>query len=152
MNSHREKIEEVLKKHPRMVCLIQCLECEILFLTSIANKDRSDIRCPYGCRRRHSNKKSNQRSTSYYQTEQGKAKKKAINDKRDKSSHSKKAASQTRSLSDKVVFGYYRWLILVIQRIRMNPKDIRALIERARALWRQQGLDGINLMSIVPDG
>jgi len=41
-----------------------------------------NLRCPFGCREQHRRQRSCQRSTAYYRTEYGRAKKKALNARR----------------------------------------------------------------------
>jgi len=62
-----------------MPCLKRCRHCGIFFLTDYRNAGRCDIGCPFGCRNTHRKKCSTQRSTAYYQTPEGKIKKKQIN-------------------------------------------------------------------------
>jgi hypothetical protein len=40
------------------------------------------LRCPFGCRKHHRRQRSRQRSTAYYRTESGRAKKKRLNARR----------------------------------------------------------------------
>jgi hypothetical protein len=40
------------------------------------------LRCPFGCRQHHRQQQSNRRSTAFYQTEEGKAKKSELNQRR----------------------------------------------------------------------
>jgi hypothetical protein len=63
-------------------CLKKCLDCGVAFLTAPQNRDRVDLRCPFGCREQHRGKASAKRSTEYYQTPEGRIKKAAQNDRR----------------------------------------------------------------------
>lgn len=65
-------------------CLTRCRYCGIFFFTHRRNRRRRDLGCPFGCREAHGKRRSNQRSTAYYATPEGKFKKKLQNDKRRK--------------------------------------------------------------------
>jgi hypothetical protein len=56
-----------------------CLDCGIRFLASPQNAGREDLRCPFGCAKRHRAQQSNERVKAYRHTEVGKAKKDALN-------------------------------------------------------------------------
>jgi hypothetical protein len=59
-----------------------CLDCGIRFLAAPQNVGREDLRCPFGCAKRHRARQSNERVKAYRQTEAGKAKKDALNARR----------------------------------------------------------------------
>jgi len=63
-------------------CLKRCRHCTILFLTHPRNIGRNDIDCPFGCREARRKRKSTERSTAYYQTAEGKIKKRQQNARR----------------------------------------------------------------------
>lgn len=50
-----------------------------MFFTHPRNAGRHDLGCPFGCRKAHRRKNAIQRSTEYYQTKEGKQKKKYLN-------------------------------------------------------------------------
>jgi hypothetical protein len=56
-----------------------CVHCGIRFLTWPQNAGRRDLRCPFGCRQHQRRQSSNQRSAAYYQTDEGKEKKRRLN-------------------------------------------------------------------------
>jgi len=62
--------------------MTRCRDCRIFFLTHPRNTGRRDLRCPFGCRGAHRRQRSTERSIEYYNTEEGKAKKKLQNGKR----------------------------------------------------------------------
>ena len=62
--------------------LTRCRHCRIFFLTHPCNAGRCDLGCPFGCREANRKRRSNQRSTEYYDTAEGKIKKKLQNGKR----------------------------------------------------------------------
>jgi len=65
--------------------LTRCRHCRIFFLTHPCNVGRRDLGCPFGCREAHRRRRSIQRSTEYYETKEGKIKKKMLNGKRSQS-------------------------------------------------------------------
>jgi hypothetical protein len=60
----------------------RCRHCRIFFLTHPRNAGRRDLGCPFGCRDTHRKRRSTERSIEYYNTEEGKTKKKIQNGKR----------------------------------------------------------------------
>lgn len=73
-------IRSILKQKPHLKkYLTRCRHCQILFFTHPRNAGRSDLGCPFGCRKTHRQNNSNQRSTEYYRTKEGKEKKKHLN-------------------------------------------------------------------------
>jgi len=62
--------------------LKRCVHCGIEFLAAPQNANREDLRCPFGCAKRHRARQSNERVKAYRHTEVGKAKKDALNAKR----------------------------------------------------------------------
>jgi len=76
----------VVREHCHLKpCQKRCQQCNIIFLTDFRNAGRHDIDCPFGCRNAYRKKRSTQRSTAYYQTAEGKFKKKQLNARRRKS-------------------------------------------------------------------
>jgi hypothetical protein len=76
-------LRSVLLASPHLrQCLTRCKHCRIFFLTHPRNAGRSDLMCPFGCRQAHRKECSTKRSTEYYRTNEGKAKKKALNEQR----------------------------------------------------------------------
>jgi hypothetical protein len=72
-----------LQSHPELQgCVAYCTDCGIRFLTHPRNAGRRKLRCPFGCREHHRRQCSCRRSTAYYQTVAGKAKKKRLNGRR----------------------------------------------------------------------
>ena len=73
-------LRSLRKTHPSLrQWRSRCRHCRIFFLTYFRNAWRSDLYCPYGCREAHRKIASNKRSTAYYQSTEGKAKKRALN-------------------------------------------------------------------------
>lgn len=72
-----------MQSHPELCgCVVSCADCRIRFFTHARNAGRRDLRCPFGCRQHHRRERSCQRSTAYYRTAAGKAKKKRLNARR----------------------------------------------------------------------
>ena len=63
-----------------------CLDCGIRFLAAPQNAGREDLRCSFGCAKRHRAQQSNERVKAYRRTERGKEKKDALNARRYRSS------------------------------------------------------------------
>jgi hypothetical protein len=63
-------------------CDKHCLDCGIRFLSAPQNAGRSDLRCPFGCAKRHRARQSNERVKAYRRTVWGKQKKDALNARR----------------------------------------------------------------------
>ena len=63
-------------------CIKHCLDCGIRFLTAPQNAGREDLRCPFGCAKRHRARQSNERVKAYRRTKGGKRKKDALNARR----------------------------------------------------------------------
>lgn len=61
---------------------VRCAHCWIFFLTDPRNRGRSDLGCPFGCAEAHRRECSRQRSRAYYQSPEGKLKKRALNARR----------------------------------------------------------------------
>ena len=77
------KVRSVVREHSHLQpCLKRCRHCTILFLTHPRNIGRNDIACPFGCREVRRKRKSTERSTAYYQTDEGKIKKRQQNRRR----------------------------------------------------------------------
>lgn len=63
-------------------CDKHCLDCGIRFLSAPQNAGRADLRCPFGCAKRHRARQSNERVKAYRRTVWGKQKKDALNARR----------------------------------------------------------------------
>ncbi|MFW6170485.1 MAG: hypothetical protein ACODAD_08345 [Planctomycetota bacterium] len=63
-------------------CIKHCLDCGIRFLAAPQNAGREDLRCPFGCAKRHRARQSNERVKAYRRTKGGKRKKDALNARR----------------------------------------------------------------------
>jgi len=59
--------------------LTRCTHCHIFFISHPCNAGRTDLGCPFGCSQSHRQRQSTKRSSAYYQTDEGKDKKKRLN-------------------------------------------------------------------------
>lgn len=83
VRQYQSALDSVLESHPELRgCAVACVHCGIRFLTHPRNAGRENLRCPFGCRRRHRQQCSSQRSTAYYRTASGKRKKNRLNGRR----------------------------------------------------------------------
>ena len=80
VRQYQTALDSILQSCPAFQgCVVCCVGCGIRFLAHPRNAGRRDLRCPFGCREYHRQQRSCQRSTAYYQTAAGKAKKKRLN-------------------------------------------------------------------------
>ena len=76
-------LRSLLKTHPSLRhWRTRCRHCGLFFLTYFRNAWRTDLYCPFGCRKAHRQAASAQRSLAYYQNKEGKIKKQALNRRR----------------------------------------------------------------------
>ena len=76
-------LRSLLKSHPSLrQWRTRCRHCRLFFLTHPRNAGRQDLGCHFGCREAHGKAASNQRSVAYYQTDEGKKRKQALNRRR----------------------------------------------------------------------
>ncbi len=76
-------LDSLLESHTALrQCDKHCLDCGIRFLSAPQNAGRADLRCPFGCAKRHRARQSNERVKAYRRTVWGKQKKDALNARR----------------------------------------------------------------------
>lgn len=84
-------LRSLLRRQPqRRRCLTRCRHCRIFFLTDPRNtgrKDmprgkRQDLGCPFGCSEAYCKQQSTRRSVAYYQSKEGRDKKRDLNQRR----------------------------------------------------------------------
>jgi len=85
--------------------LTRCTHCRIFFICHPCNAGRTDLGCPFGCSEKHRKDGSTKRSTAYYQTPEGKEKKKQLNARaRNKANQTtvqqKEPSSQNKNISE----------------------------------------------------
>ena len=126
------KLRFVIREHPRLKpCLKRCRHCGIVFLTDFRNAGRWDIDCPFGCRNAHRKKRSAQRSTAYYQTSEGKFKKKLLNARRNSRGMPAPRAEQTLMVH----------LGVVTRLIEGRPVSLAEIVAMVKRMLRQHSLD-----------
>jgi hypothetical protein len=132
------KLRCVIKEHPRLKsCLKRCRHCGIVFLTDLRNAARCDIDCPFGCRNAYRKKRSTQRSTAYYQTAEGKFKKRQLNASRTSRGMPAPRADQTLMVHLRVAASL----------IEGRPVPLADIVAMVRRILRQHSLDnGENLV------
>lgn len=108
--------------------------------------------CPFGCREAHGKRSSNKRSTEYYQTPEGKGKKKIQNQKRNKVeapavNASEQAGSDLGLLEHRFgasMLGYLRMVISLIEGRRVSAAEILEMLARVlrqHSLVRRRRID-----------
>jgi len=150
-------LRSVLRAHPYLQrCLTRCRYCRIFFLTHPCNAGRKDLGCPFGCREAHGKRSSNQRSTEYYQTPEGKGKKKIQNQKRNKVEAPASAVNASEQAEDNLVrlehrigasmLGYLRMALSLIEGRRVSAAEILEMLARVlrqHSLIRRRRIDYI---------
>ena len=114
--------------------MTRCRDCRIFFLTHPRNAGRRDLRCPFGCRDAHRKRRSTERSIAYYNTEEGKTKKKIQNGKR-RQSEQRRGHADRREEPEPERDGI-RWDVGIVDYVRM----VTSLIE-GRPVSRQEILE-----------
>jgi hypothetical protein len=126
-------LRSVLRSHPPLrSCLCRCCECRIFFLTHPRNAGRRDLRCPFGCREMHRRRSSTHRSVAYYQTPEGKQKKKLQNGKRGREADPGRQPREGQGMHfDADLVRYLAMVVSRIERRRVSEGEIRKMLARA---------------------
>jgi len=83
VRQYQTTLDSLLESHAALKRRIKhCLHCGIRFLAAPQNAGREDLRCPFGCAKRHRAQQSNERVKAYRDTGRGKEKKNALNARR----------------------------------------------------------------------
>lgn len=83
VRQYHAALDSLLGHHPELKqCAVHCVDCGIRFLTHPRNARRTNLRCPFGCRRHHRRRRCNERSAKHYATPHGGRKKKRLNARR----------------------------------------------------------------------
>jgi hypothetical protein len=136
-------IRFVIKQQPELKrCLTRCRHCQILFFTHPRNAGRNDLRCPFGCRQAHRKQKSTERSVAYYRSKEGKKKKIALNQRRNRIKDIP-ASTSDRVLgikieADQAVFSHIQVVISLIEDYQVPLEIIKTLVAK---LLRQHRID-----------
>lgn len=131
-------------------CLVRCKHCQIPFFSYPCNAGREDLGCPFGCRGYHRSENSRKRSTEFYRSKEGKAKKRCLNQKRcldlsEETSSIQQQAScdlserinpnekpdlepQTKTLNEDTI--YLQVVVGLIEGRRFSMKEIKGFIQK----------------------
>lgn len=123
----RKVLRETSCKHR---VLKRCPECHIYFLTHPGNRNRKDIRCPFGCRAHQKQIKSAKRSSKYYKSVNGGKKKKTSNDKRYINSFKKikRKPSQADKKQREAFLSYLRWILSLTEGRHISKRAVKKLL------------------------
>ena len=141
-----EKLYKIYQKILRQTssldghAVIECSQCQIEFITTQSNRKRQDIRCPFGCRLAHRKVSSNKRSIEYNKTPEGKFKKKALNQRRNKVLIASKQESSS-TLNSIIMDRYIRLIFLAVFKSKLDLLSIQRLRYRSKEELRQHGLE-----------
>jgi hypothetical protein len=122
--------------------MTRCRYCRIFFLTHPRNAGRQDLRCPFGCRDTHRKRRSTERSIEYYNTAEGKTKKKIQNGKRRQSERPSdaavdKAEPERDGIRDAGIVDY---LQMVTSLIEGRPVSRLEILEMLVRVMRQHSI------------
>jgi hypothetical protein len=145
-----------LRQQPhRRRCLTRCRHCRIFFLTDPRNtgrKDlprgtRQDLGCPFGCREAHRKQQSSARSLAYYQSAEGRKKKRDLNQRRPAACRGQTPAPPTppqnpptqpaRTLWPEPIVAHVGMVVGWIEGRHVGRAEIRQLLTH---VLRQQGI------------
>lgn len=135
-------LRSVLRAKPCLRrCLTRCRHCRIFLLTHPRNAGRSDLRCAFGCKDAHRKRSSLQRSEEYYDTKEGKFKKKMQNGKRTKSKAKSNSGNQPEETRRDLAMGgrkfdagmvcYVQMVTSLIEGRRASRDEILQMLARA---------------------
>ena len=136
-------IRFVIKQQPELErCLTRCRHCQILFFTHPRNAGRNDLRCPFGCRQAHRRQKSVERSVAYYRSKEGKKKKIALNQRRNRiedipASTSDRTAG-IKIEADGAILSHIQVVISLIEGYQVVLETIKTVVAK---LLRQHRID-----------
>lgn len=138
MRGYLRAMEEAVRAEPGRLVRVWCYGCGIPFLTSKYNQNRGHLRCPTGCWDRHDKADSRRRSVEYYKTDEGRGKKRALNQNR----KTRKQPDLTiRAPVLPAILRYYGWLIRMIDDVEFDAAEIGALRETILKTMRQRSRD-----------
>jgi len=140
-----------LRSKPHLRCnLKHCRHCRIFFLTEPSNVDRDDLGCPFGCSESHRRHEASRRSAAYYRTDEGLAKKCALNQKRylvyhdEASEPEAKEEAMAEESSNESIIEHVRMVTSMIEGREVSLEEVREMLkkkERQRSLTRQRRVD-----------
>jgi len=139
-------LRSVLRSHSQLrVCLSRCRHCRIFFLTHPRNAGRWDLGCPFGCKEAHRKQRSTERSVAYYQSAEGKVKKRLQNGKRREARAGQTASRELPAIELKAsTVGYLRMVIGLIEGRPVSAGEMAAIlfrVMRQHSMARRRGID-----------
>ena len=149
-------LRSIVRRQPeRRRCLTRCRHCRIFFFTDPRNtgrKDmprgkRQDLSCPFGCREARQKHRSNQRSVAYNQSEEGRRKKRDLNQRRPAAYRGQTPASAAQPKSPPAPAAQAPWPEPVVQQVQMvvgwiegRPVARAEILQLVTHVLRQQGM------------
>ena len=138
-------VRSVLKEKPQLRrCLTRCRHCQILFFTHPRNAGRIDLGCPFGCRDAHRRQNAIRRSIEYYQSPEGKEKKKHLNAARSRQNHltepgvEEKGNDDGGCALDGATLGHIQLVTSLIEGRWIGLSEIVAMLDK---ILRQHSID-----------
>lgn len=135
-------IRSILKQHPHLKkYLTRCRHCGILFFTHPRNARRKDLGCPFGCREAHRRHNAKRRSVEYYQSPEGKEKKKRLNAARSRQNRLSEPSPEEKEdgyTLDGAMVGHIQLVCSLIEGRWVALAEIYAMLER---ILRQHSID-----------
>lgn len=133
-------LRSIVKEKPHLrKCLTRCRHCRIWFFTHPRNAGRKDLGCPFGCRQSFRAKSAIQRSIEYYQSPEGKVKKRYLNARRNgKSTPDEKPVNDGEPALDQAVVCHIQLTTRLIEGRAVSLKEILGMIEQ---ILRQLSID-----------
>ena len=118
----------------------RCVECGIWFLTKRCNRKQRSLSCPFGCRVSRAYRLSTERSRAYYQSPEGRKKKRELNRKRDRRKVEPKPV--VKALSEYPSEGLIKHAVFVLKLARVKPcrDDVIEFLRESHVIWRQLSL------------
>jgi hypothetical protein len=140
-----------LRIKPHLRCnLKHCRHCRIFFLTEPSNVDRDNLGCPFGCSESYRRHAASRRSEAYYRTKAGRAKKRALNQRRylvyhdEASEPEAKEEPMAEESSKESIIEHVRMVTSLIEGREVSLDEIKEMLkkkERQRSLTRQRRVD-----------
>jgi len=131
-------MRQVLQSRRKLVkCLTRCRDCGIFFFTDPRNKGRKNLRCVFGCRQAQQRENSLRRSKEYYDSAEGKVKKKIQNGKRKKgasvgdASDSVEARADAKEVQvDEMTVKHLQTVLSLIEGRKISREEILELVRQ----------------------
>lgn len=130
---------------PRGWWTARCTDCGIRFLSRDWDPHSEEPRCPFGCRQRRAAKLSAERVRIYYQSPEGKAKKRELNRRRNRRAQEPavgplKPLPSHDSFPSRILIEHAVLVAGLIQ-VKLSIELIREVLIASRMFWRQLNLE-----------